>query len=76
LTDDWYIDASDVEVSVNNGIVTLSGRVESRAEKRRAEDIASLVSGVTDVANQLRIGSGSSFTQETTETVRAKTTGT
>src|SRR5262249_60892996 len=40
LTDDWYIDASDIEVSVNNGMVTLSGRVNSREEKRRAEDFA------------------------------------
>lgn len=56
LTDDWYVDASDIEVSVNNRIVTLTGRVGSREEKRRAEDIAESVSGVTDVSNQLRVG--------------------
>src|SRR5262245_43070056 len=49
LTDDWYIDASDIEVSVNNGMIILTGRVNGREEKRRAEDIIESVSGVTDV---------------------------
>jgi hypothetical protein len=56
LTDDWRVDASDVEVTVNNGMITLTGRVGSREEKRRAENIAESVSGVTDVSNQLRVG--------------------
>jgi osmotically-inducible protein OsmY len=73
LTDDWYVDASDIEVSVNNCIVTLAGRVNSREEKRRAEDIAESVSGVTDVSNQLRVGPSVPFTTETTETTRART---
>jgi osmotically-inducible protein OsmY len=55
LTDDWRVDAIDIEVSVDNGLVTLAGRVASRAEKRRAEDVAESVSGVTDVSNQLRV---------------------
>jgi osmotically-inducible protein OsmY len=54
LTDDGYVDASDIEVGVDNGVVTLTGFVASRAEKRRAEDVAESVSGVTDVSNQLR----------------------
>ena len=73
LTDDWYVDASDIEVSVNNCIVTLAGRVNSREEKRRAENIAESVSGVTDVINQLRVGPSVPFTTETTETTRART---
>lgn len=74
LTDDWYIDASDVEVSVNNGMVTLTGRVDSREEKRRAEDIAECVSGVTDVSNQLRAGRSVPGTTEqgTAESTRAR----
>src|SRR5215510_13138458 len=71
LTDDWYIDASDIEVSVNNGMVTLSGRVNSREEKRRAEDFAESVSGVTDVSNQLRVGPSVPITTETPGTTRA-----
>jgi osmotically-inducible protein OsmY len=55
LTDDWRIDASNIEVMVANGEVTLNGTVESREEKRRAEDIAESVSGVSHVQNNLRV---------------------
>lgn len=55
LTDDSHIDASDIEVSVQGGEVTLSGLVNSRFEKRHAEDIAETVSGVTHVQNNIRI---------------------
>ncbi|MEI9917706.1 MAG: BON domain-containing protein [Bacteroidota bacterium] len=55
LTDDAYIDASDVEVTVANGEVTLSGSVPDRSSKRRAEDIVELVSGVSNVENRLRV---------------------
>jgi hypothetical protein len=55
LTDDAYVDATDIEVIVNDSVVTLKGRVGSREEKRRSEDIAESVSGVTDVSNQLRV---------------------
>jgi osmotically-inducible protein OsmY len=56
LTDDWRVDASDIEVTVSSGVVTLSGRVDNRDDKRRAEEIAEDVKGVKDVTNQLRIG--------------------
>lgn len=72
LTEDRYIDASDIEVSVNDCIVTLTGRVDSRAAKRRTEDIAESVSGVTDVSNQLRVGPGVPYATET-EQPRART---
>ncbi len=55
LSDDPYVDASDIEVLVENGEVTLSGRVMSKAIKRRAEDIADSVSAVTNVENRIRI---------------------
>ena len=55
LTDYDYIDASDIEVEVNNSEVILSGTVESRYEKRAAEDIADRVTGVRNVENRLRI---------------------
>ena len=58
LSDDYYIDASDVEVSVSNTEVTLTGTVNSREDKRRAEDIAESVSGVTNVENRLRVKQG------------------
>ena len=49
------VDASDIEVAVSGREVTLSGTVRSREEKRRAEDIAEAVSGVTHVQNNLRV---------------------
>lgn len=57
LTDDPYVDASHIDVRVENGIVHLSGRVRTRAEKRRADDIANDSGGVVDVMNALRVAS-------------------
>jgi len=55
LTDDEQIDASNIDVAVQDGEVTLSGGVNSRAEKRRAEDLIEDLSGVKDVHNRLRV---------------------
>lgn len=55
LTDDPHIDASNMEVSVTDCEVTLSGTVTSREDKRYAEYIAETTSGVNDVHNRLRI---------------------
>lgn len=56
LTDDWRVDATEMEVTVNNGQVTLSGSVHSREEKRKAEDLVEAIPGVHDVHNNLRVG--------------------
>jgi len=72
LTEDWYVDASDVDVSVNNCTVTLSGRVDSRDEKRRAEDIAESVTGVKDISNQLSVVPSITSTTDKPETTRAR----
>jgi len=56
LSDDPMIDASDIEVTVNSGEVTLTGTVDGRNEKRRAEDLAEAISGVRHVENRLRVG--------------------
>ncbi|WP_063776639.1 BON domain-containing protein [Microvirga massiliensis] len=55
LTSDPWVDASEIEVSVSDREVTLSGMVDSRDAKRRAEDCAESVSGVTHVQNNLRV---------------------
>ena len=55
LTDDGWLDASDIEVEVSSSEVTLTGQVGSREEKRRAEDIADAISGVKHVQNNLRV---------------------
>ena len=55
MTEDPMLDASEIEVEVIDGEVTLSGSVMSRDQKRRAEDVAERISGVRDVTNQLRM---------------------
>lgn len=55
LSDDPFLDASEIEVTVNNGEVTLTGTVITRIDKRRAEDLAEDISGVNNVQNQLRV---------------------
>lgn len=55
LTLDDHIDATEVEVEVADGIVTLTGSVTERFAKRRAEDISESVHGVKDVENKLRV---------------------
>ncbi|HZH50860.1 MAG TPA: BON domain-containing protein [Microvirga sp.] len=57
LADDPFIDASDIEVEVRGREVTLSGTVDSRGLRFRAEDLAAAVSGVAHVQNNLRIRS-------------------
>lgn len=69
LSDDPFVDASDIDVTVSNGEVTLTGNVDHRSTKRRAEDLAEAVSGVKNVENRLRVnqstGSYSSGSQTT-----------
>lgn len=55
LSDDPFIDASDIEVKVEDSVAILSGNVENREDKRRAEDIVERVLGVKDVENRLRV---------------------
>jgi osmotically-inducible protein OsmY len=57
LSDDVFVDATEIEVTVNQGEVTLTGMVNQRAEKRRAEDIVEAISGVKNVENRLRVSS-------------------
>lgn len=55
LTDHPDIDATEIEVEVKDGEVTLKGAVDHRGAKRLAEDIAQNVSGVKDVHNHLKV---------------------
>ena len=52
---DEDLDPADVGVEVQEGVVTLCGTVESRADKVLAETLADAVAGVRDVHNQLTI---------------------
>jgi len=60
LCEHGYVDASQIEVTVLNGEVTLVGVVSDRPEKRMAEDAAESVLGVREVHNQLRVSPGGS----------------
>jgi osmotically-inducible protein OsmY len=55
LAQHGYVDASDIDVRVSDGEVTLEGSVRERQEKRLAEDVAERVAGVRDVHNLLRV---------------------
>lgn len=57
------LDPSEIEVNVNGGEVTLVGTVSSRHEKFLAEQLAESVSGVKDIANQLRLQRADSGSQ-------------
>lgn len=58
LTTHPDIDASDIDIQVSRGIVTLNGTVEDRREKRLAEFIAEDALGVDDVQNRLKVRHG------------------
>jgi osmotically-inducible protein OsmY len=49
------IDATDIAVSVHNGVVSLSGFVRSYAQKTQAERDAKRVAGVVAVANDIEV---------------------
>ncbi|HET9236651.1 MAG TPA: BON domain-containing protein [Oligoflexus sp.] len=55
LTRDPQVDASEIEVQVKDGEVTLTGTVSERNEKRRAEDALDDVLGVKEIHNQIRV---------------------
>ncbi len=55
LTEDRYVDARDITVTVQEREVTLDGTVTSKQAKRRAEDVADNVTGAGHVQNNLRV---------------------
>ena len=55
LTGDPELDASEIEVQVEGGAVTLRGTVDSGDAKLLAEELVESVSGVREVHNQLKV---------------------
>ena len=53
---DADVSASQVEVDTRNGVVTLTGVVETQAAKDQALAIARDTDGVRDVIDQVRVG--------------------
>jgi hypothetical protein len=62
LTDDPWLDATDVRVEVKDGEVTLSGHVDNREAKHRAERLIEDISGVGHVQNNLRVNPDAGLT--------------
>ena len=49
------INAAEIAVTVNDGVVTLSGRVDSYAEKQAAERVTKRLSMVKAIANEIQV---------------------
>lgn len=57
---DETVKATDINVDVNHGRVTLAGQVDSEAERTKAASIARQIPGVKSVTSVLRVASASS----------------
>jgi hyperosmotically inducible periplasmic protein len=57
LLNDSQVNATKIDVSTSNGVVTMTGSVRSQPEQQRAIQLARQVSGVKDVRANLTIGS-------------------
>jgi osmotically-inducible protein OsmY len=55
LTHNADLDASEVELHVEGGEVTLTGTVDSRDAKWLTEDLVNSVAGVREVNNRLKV---------------------
>lgn len=61
------LNASEIGVAVRNGIVTLSGQVDSLYKKRCAEEAAKKVFGVKAIAEDIQIGVSPFYAKNDTE---------
>jgi osmotically-inducible protein OsmY len=55
LTNNADLDASEVELHVESGEVTLTGTVDSRDAKWLTEDLVNSVTGVREVNNRIKV---------------------
>lgn len=65
------IHANEVGVTVHEGVVTLTGRIDSFAEKGAAERAAKRVTGVRGVANELEVVVPGQHRRDDTDIARA-----
>ena len=70
---DWdpSVDATEIGVTVDNGVVTLRGDVKSYAEKEAADRVTLRVYGVKAVANDLRVRLASGYERTDSEIAQA-----
>lgn len=66
-----YLDATEIGVSVKNGVVTLSGMVDSYSKKMAAERAAKWVKGVKAIAEDIQIGVSPATQKTDTEIAEA-----
>ena len=66
-----FLNASEIGVAVKNGIVTLSGQVDSYLKKIAAEDAAKKIAGVKAIAEDIQIGVSPSYRKTDTEIAEA-----
>jgi osmotically-inducible protein OsmY len=55
IFDDPSLKVTDVSVTTENAVVSLSGTVKSRADRTRATEVARRVDGVKLVKNELKV---------------------
>lgn len=55
LKKDIYIDASDIDLTVSNGVVRIFGTVPARYHKFEIEDMAEKIPGVVEIDNDIRV---------------------
>ncbi|SHF40118.1 BON domain-containing protein [Pedobacter caeni] len=65
------LNSSEIGVAVKNGIVTLSGQVDTYLKKLTAEKAAKKVSGVKAVAEDIHVGISPSYRKTDTEIAEA-----
>jgi osmotically-inducible protein OsmY len=66
-----FLKASEIGVTVKNGIVTLSGQVDSYSKKLSAEHAAKKVAGVKAIAEDIQIGVSPTYRKTDTEIAEA-----
>lgn len=68
LTQHPEVDASEVEVQIKDGIVTLSGTIATRHMKETAADCLSNIAGIKEIHNELRIDTTTLTKSQTSQT--------
>ncbi|HEY0874863.1 MAG TPA: BON domain-containing protein [Vicinamibacterales bacterium] len=72
--EDDQIRGRDISVTTNDGVVTLRGTVDSEDLRNRAVTVASQVSGVNKVQDELRVGTATAATTPTRDEPKAPAT--
>ena len=66
-----FLKASEIGVAVKNGIVTLSGQVDTYSKKLSAEKAAKRMAGVKAIAEDIQIGVSPAYNKPDTEIAEA-----